>query len=114
MFISAVELDFLTWETMGTDSLLEPDSSGHQRTCSFCSPHVSALELDALKLTVVVKKTTPMIPLYFMMSPNAVFCIVLTERQKLQTVCFTVSRLSDIFQLILKKHLRFHKLPNCE
>jgi len=29
MFISAVKLDILTWESIGIDSLLEPDSSGH-------------------------------------------------------------------------------------
>ena len=29
MFISAIKLDILTWRSLGTDSLLEPASSGH-------------------------------------------------------------------------------------
>ena len=35
IFISAVKLGFLTWESMGICSLLQPASSGHERNCSF-------------------------------------------------------------------------------
>ncbi len=35
IFFSAVKLGILTWEVYGTDSLLEPASSGQSMNCSF-------------------------------------------------------------------------------
>lgn len=55
MFISAMKLGNLTWRSPRIDMLLEPASSGHLRSCSFCcvgfifSCH---LQLDILLLLV--------------------------------------------------------------
>jgi len=51
MFISAVKLGILTWESMGMESFLEPASRGHLKNCNFlplvCWLHFSALEVLA-------------------------------------------------------------------
>ena len=70
MFNSAPNSGFLTWESMGIDSFLEPASSGHPVNCSFlhfrigliAQPRMLPLEKNLLMLMVLQDMEDQVLP----------------------------------------------------
>ena len=89
-FNSAPKLGFLTWESMGIDSFLEPASSGHPVNCSFLHFRIGLiaqprmLPLGGEAISMVCRRKANVV------------CIILLIRERFLSVFFTSSTMTSL------------------